>query len=44
MSSFRFIIYLFLVSSAFAQTQDSHLQKGVELLHQQQFAAALPLN
>ena len=28
--------------TALAQTQTSHLQKGVELLRQQQFAAALP--
>ena len=32
----------FLAGPTFAQTQNAHLQKGVELLRQQQFAAALP--
>jgi tetratricopeptide (TPR) repeat protein len=42
MNSLRSIILFFLATSVFAQTQDPHLQKGVELLRRQQFAAALP--
>ena len=42
MNSLRGILILLLATSVFAQPQDAHLQKGVELLRQQQFAAALP--
>jgi tetratricopeptide (TPR) repeat protein len=42
MNSSRLILLLLLAARAFAQTQDPHLQRGVDLLRQQQFAAALP--
>jgi tetratricopeptide (TPR) repeat protein len=41
MNSYRFIALLFLATTVFAQTRDFHMQKGVELLRNQKFAAAL---
>ena len=42
MNSRLLLVVALLASSAVAQTQNSHLQKGVDLLRKQQYAEALP--